>query len=72
MKKKPIFGDTNLIIYSGENPLRDFFKQKTAYEIRRSDWSSDVCSSDLIKKGQTTMPNEIEFEFEDAYLSKGY
>ena len=23
------------------------FKQKTAYEIRRSDWSSDVCSSDL-------------------------
>src|SRR6056297_4008592 len=24
-----------------------FFKQKTAYEIRRSDWSSDVCSSDL-------------------------
>src|SRR3546814_17660011 len=24
-----------------------FFKQKTAYEIRISDWSSDVCSSDL-------------------------
>src|SRR3546814_8719003 len=24
-----------------------FFKQKTAYEMRNSDWSSDVCSSDL-------------------------
>src|SRR3546814_19346873 len=24
-----------------------FFKQKTAYEMRMSDWSSDVCSSDL-------------------------
>src|SRR3546814_3024772 len=24
-----------------------FFKQKTAYEMRISDWSSDVCSSDL-------------------------
>src|SRR3546814_5518918 len=27
------------------------FKQKTAYEIRISDWSSDVCSSDLISLG---------------------
>src|SRR3546814_5023250 len=27
-----------------------FFKQKTAYEMRISDWSSDVCSSDLIVK----------------------
>src|SRR3546814_2531276 len=26
-----------------------FFKQKTAYEMRISDWSSDVCSSDLAK-----------------------
>src|SRR3546814_19136442 len=26
-----------------------FFKQKTAYEMRISDWSSDVCSSDLGK-----------------------
>src|SRR3546814_8011373 len=25
-----------------------FFKQKTAYEVRISDWSSDVCSSDLL------------------------
>src|SRR3546814_402631 len=28
-----------------------FFKQKTAYEMRISDWSSDVCSSDLLKDG---------------------
>src|SRR3546814_13143006 len=27
--------------------LMCFFKQKTAYELRISDWSSDVCSSDL-------------------------
>src|SRR3546814_8192165 len=27
-----------------------FFKQKTAYEVRISDWSSDVCSSDLIRR----------------------
>src|SRR3546814_2478992 len=27
-----------------------FFKQKTAYEMRISDWSSDVCSSDLIER----------------------
>src|SRR3546814_12517634 len=29
-----------------------FFKQKTAYEMRISDWSSDVCSSDLIVPGE--------------------
>src|SRR3546814_9417259 len=28
-----------------------FFKQKTAYEMRISDWSSDVCSSDLGRRG---------------------
>src|SRR3546814_5371272 len=28
-----------------------FFKQKTAYERRISDWSSDVCSSDLLDTG---------------------
>src|SRR3546814_10435437 len=27
-----------------------FFKQKTAYEMRISDWSSDVCSSDLLQQ----------------------
>src|SRR3546814_5761428 len=34
-----------------------FFKQKTAYEMRISDWSSDVCSSDLVKEsGAAEMP----------------
>src|SRR3546814_2242978 len=27
-----------------------FFKQKTAYDMRSSDWSSDVCSSDLLRR----------------------
>src|SRR3546814_18739205 len=30
-----------------------FFKQKTAYEMRISDWSSDVCSSDLFPNHQS-------------------
>src|ERR1043165_9932040 len=29
-----------------------FFKQKTAYEIRPRDWSSDVCSSDLAQQAE--------------------
>src|SRR3546814_5248217 len=32
----------------GFDVLFFFFKQKTAYEMRISDWSSDVCSSDLV------------------------
>src|SRR3546814_10327990 len=36
-----------------------FFKQKTAYEMRISDWSSDVCSSDLI--GETTTNAGLAF-----------
>src|SRR3546814_13978647 len=32
-----------------------FFKQKTAYEMRISDWSSDVCSSDLIEVAQARL-----------------
>src|SRR3546814_5855830 len=35
-----------------------FFKQKTAYEMRISDWSSDVCSSDL-KEGVITWRSGI-------------
>src|SRR3546814_4560675 len=34
-----------------------FFKQKTAYEMRISDWSSDVCSSDLINPDQVDYVN---------------
>src|SRR3546814_19986258 len=36
------------IVNRGGNFGFFFFKQKTAYEMRISDWSSDVCSSDLI------------------------
>src|SRR3546814_10076638 len=34
-----------------------FFKQKTAYEMRISDWSSDVCSSDLKAPSISSSPN---------------
>src|SRR3546814_1565846 len=37
----------------GGNVFVFFFKQKTAYEMRISDWSSDVCSSDLEEWGVT-------------------
>src|SRR3546814_6674299 len=37
-----------------------FFKQKTAYEIRISDWSSDVCSSDLYQEGCLSVPGFYE------------
>src|SRR3546814_1560119 len=54
-----------------------FFKQKTAYEMRISDWSSDVCSSDLedvatrrvkafIQNGLVGSPSE------DMYLTTNY
>src|SRR3546814_3370692 len=42
-----------------------FFKQKTAYEMRISDWSSDVCSSDLIQL--TKGPHSKDFS-SDAIL----
>src|SRR3546814_2925507 len=35
-----------------------FFKQKTAYEMRISDWSSDVCSSDLDPIPQSSLDLE--------------
>src|SRR3546814_8640962 len=38
-----VVGDVVLLCYVF------FFKQKTAYEMRISDWSSDVCSSDLVE-----------------------
>src|SRR3546814_4700701 len=34
-----------------------FFKQKTAYEMRISDWSSDVCSSDLAIQREVPLPD---------------
>src|SRR3546814_3004736 len=39
------------------------FKQKTAYEMRISDWSSDVCSSDLDDEGERPKPPPIPFSY---------
>src|SRR3546814_2490885 len=43
-----------------------FFKQKTAYEMRISDWSSDVCSSDL-----DTDITALGAQVDDAHLFDG-
>src|SRR3546814_3253336 len=43
-----------------------FFKQKTAYEMRISDWSSDVCSSDL-QEERCPMPSALDLRLETAY-----
>src|SRR3546814_8127646 len=57
-----------------------FFKQKTAYEMRISDWSSDVCSSDLIDHGlkldlrdilQTARPDATGVVDEDVEAAEG-
>src|SRR3546814_7164758 len=44
-----------------------FFKQKTAYEMRISDWSSDVCSSDLIgASSEAALSRKTKFPFKSA------
>src|SRR3546814_18175061 len=50
-----------------------FFKQKTAYEMRISDWSSDVCSSDLLvriemAKGRLAARRQQKVVHADAIL----
>src|SRR3546814_19313261 len=51
-----------------------FFKQKTAYEMRISDWSSDVCSSDLPREG--IQPDEAgkigPIKFIESLKQKGH
>ena len=72
-KQAPIFLLTPGATISPESgSLQDFSKGPVTYTVTSEDkqWSRTYQVS--IKKGQTTMPNEIEFEFEDAYLSKGY
>src|SRR3546814_18325306 len=50
-----------------------FFKQKTAYEMRISDWSSDVCSSDLLIDAEIShissdgLPNLLHRDRSDAH-----
>src|SRR3546814_19145015 len=40
-----------------------FFKQKTAYEMRISDWSSDVCSSDLFENLNELVPQLLAQDY---------
>ena len=40
-----------------------FFKQKTAYEIKECDWSSDVCSSDLVTRRLAENPDQVRALF---------
>src|SRR3546814_5133747 len=56
-----------------------FFKQKTAYEMRISDWSSDVCSSDLSiafanRDNHCHFPNAIEASkiYHDAIVANRF
>src|SRR3546814_7146241 len=45
-----------IVVYFCRLLLFFFFKQKTAYEMRISDWSSDVCSSDLCGPDRRSCP----------------
>src|SRR5213075_3397628 len=47
-----------------------FVKQKTAYEITRRDWSSDVCSSDLVMSGATHHAEVIQLEFDPQVITR--
>src|SRR3546814_7984975 len=47
-----------------------FFKRKTAYEMRISDWSSDVCSSDLVAMPCATQ-NELSGNDALALIANG-
>ena len=72
-KQAPMFRLTPGATISPESgSLQDFSKGPVTYTVTSEDkqWSRTYQVS--IKKGQTTMPNEIEFEFEDAYKDKGY
>src|SRR3546814_11154397 len=45
-----------------------FVKQKTAYEMRMSDWSSDVCSSDLAEKDKLGDAQKLKEQLDAARL----
>lgn len=72
-QQAPIFRLTPGATISPESgSLQDFSKGPVTYVVtsENKQWSRTYQVS--IKKGQTTILNEKEFEFEDAYLSKGY
>src|SRR3546814_2539781 len=45
-----------------------FFKQKTAYEMRISDWSSDVCSSDLGTGQDEQIIDSLEGSYREHFM----
>src|SRR3546814_6336053 len=49
-----------IVIFSCWCSFFFFFKQKTAYEVRISDWSSDVCSSDLVRSLRLIDQSKVE------------
>ena len=72
-KQAPMFRLTQgATIQPESGSVHDFSNGPVTYVVTSEDkqWTRTYQVS--IKKGQTTMPNEIEFEFENAYLSKGY
>src|SRR3546814_2009700 len=44
-----------------------FFKQKTAYELRISDWSSDVCSADLLSDAEQNLRDDLRGWLDSDY-----
>src|SRR3546814_11479754 len=48
-----------------------FFKQKTAYEMRISDWSSDVCSSDLPPYNQGLAEKAVAALLKAGWIASG-
>src|SRR3546814_9373054 len=49
-----------------------FFKQKTAYEMRISDWSSDVCSSDLADRRPYRLDALVEQGRDEQHLRRPF
>src|SRR3546814_6543222 len=72
-----VCGDT-VIMFEYSFVFFFFFKQKTAYEMRISDWSSDVCSSDLWKREgqalvlQTLQSNGMPIDTNDPIYTNRY
>src|SRR3546814_4547304 len=63
-KRQVVFVVYEFVIWIAE--LLFLFKQKTAYEMRISDWSSDVCSSDLVDEAVADVMQKV------GYMSTDY
>src|SRR3546814_19696722 len=59
--------DLSVRFESSDVLLFFFFKQKTAYEMRISDWSSDVCSSDLLDEGHFYQHHNLYYVTSDEW-----